>query len=160
MSTLNFNCTCSVLFVRLELHYMNVETILDQVDIHCMAWHACIFHFPPSLTLMWGLVSIFLQPPYCVSHPCLPCHSLPNFSSIRHSSIRAFCIRHPACIRSFTACISGVSHCMSVHGVPQIPYWYCDSVSNSVAFLPQLLLHTLLESLIPAGKLCPLINVE
>ena len=40
-----FNCTCSVLFLRLELHDMNVETILDQVGIHCMAWHASAFSF-------------------------------------------------------------------------------------------------------------------
>ena len=32
--------------------------------------------------------------------------------------------------------------------------------SNLVALILQLLLHTILESLIPAGKLCPLINVE
>ena len=75
---------------------MNVETILDQVDIHCIAWNASNFLFPPTLTLCGATV---FQPPYRVISSIL-CQSAFDLSfasehpSICASeSIRAFCIR-------------------------------------------------------------------
>ena len=99
MSTLNFNCTCSVVFNRLELHFTYVRTILDQVDIHCIAWYASkFFSLPPSpcvgecipiSILCYIRMLDFVH--YPAAHSCIRASEHPN--------IRAFSIR----IRRFPA---------------------------------------------------------
>ena len=47
------NCTCSVLFIRLELHYMNVKPFWFKWAF--IAWLDMLqFLFPPTLTLSGG----------------------------------------------------------------------------------------------------------
>ena len=54
----DFNCTRSVLFVRLELHYMNVKPFWIKWTF--IAWLDMLqeFLFPPTLTYAWGINSI------------------------------------------------------------------------------------------------------
>ena len=75
---------------------MNVETILDQEDIHCIAWNASNFLFPPTLTLCGATA---FQPPYRVISSILCQSAFDSSFASEHppicasESIRAFCIR-------------------------------------------------------------------
>ena len=122
MSTLNFNCTCSVLFIRLELHYMNVKPFWFKWAF--IAWLDMLqFLFPPTLTLSGGFqplhscvhslrvqISSNLHIVHSIAseHPAFPISIL----AFRQSSIRAFCIRLSVVPLAFHSGAGSVSTCI------------------------------------------------
>ena len=129
MSTLNFNCTCSVLFIRLELHYMNVKPFwfkwafiawLDMLQflfaLHHGSISMCSWLLHSCQGLLSGLHSLRVQissnlhivHSIASEHPAFPISIL----AFRQSSIRAFCIRLSVVPLAFHSGAGSVSTCI------------------------------------------------